>query len=68
MAVRHHRRLADIEWAERSDELERIFDVAMIAGRWHLAAEHALGHEQFGRDIFDADHTQPAAFSDACDP
>jgi len=57
--------LADVKRPERGNELERVLDIAVVARRRLRPAEYAFGHEQFGRDVFDADNAQTAAFRNA---
>src|SRR5262249_13410555 len=65
VTIRHDGGLTNIERPERGNELERAIDIAIVARRRLVAAEHTVGDEQFRRHIFDADDAQAAALDDA---
>jgi hypothetical protein len=56
--VGDHRRLPDIEWSNRCDQRQSACDVSPVSVGWRAAAEQAQRHQQFGRDLVCADHSE----------
>ena len=65
--IGNDRGLTDIERSERGDDVKCACDIGAITRRRLVAAEHAFRHDDFRRDLFDADDPQAALFEQAGD-
>ena len=68
MTVDHHDGLADVERTERAQHLPPSRDVGGGGRIGRRAGDASLGHQDFGRDILDADHPETVLLENAADP